>query len=121
MITTDGWKHVELLLSGATMMGLAGHAVNTFPTPKNVYGQWLLGVIKFAVGQRISAMNAFQGHDTVVVAVPQGMGTATTGTATKSQAMKTDITPEAITTETEQTVKTSTTVPNPNPPETPKP
>ncbi len=119
MISADSWKHFEFLFSGATLMGLAGHAVNTFPTPKNVYGQWLLGVVKFAVGQRISAMNAFQGHDTAVIAVPQGSGGGI-GTSQAARSMKTDITPEGITTETEETLKTSKTIPIPAPPDPPK-
>lgn len=71
-ISSDGWKHVEFLFSGATVVALVAHAVNTFPTPGNVYGQWLLGVIKFAVGQRQGALNAFQGNDTVVAARSSG-------------------------------------------------
>lgn len=59
---------------GATFFGIIAHAVNTFPTPGNVYGQWMLGIIKFVVGQRISAMNAIRGNDTVTVSVPQGTG-----------------------------------------------
>src|SRR5579863_9042412 len=115
MITADGWRHVEFIFSGATFVALVGHAVATFPTPKNIYGQWFLGVIKFAVGQRLSAMNAFQGNDTVVVAVPQGTA-AGIGSAKTSQTTATKITPDAITTEAEKTVKTSTTVPNPHDP-----
>ena len=62
------------ILYGATMLGLVGHAVNTFPTPNNKYGQWVLGILKFAVGQRTSAKNALQGNDTVAIAVPKGAG-----------------------------------------------
>lgn len=109
-------QHWGDVLAGATAFGIVAHAVNTFPTPSNQYGQWLLGIIKFAVGQRLSAMNAFRGNDTVTVAVPQGTGTGT-GSAVKAETTKTEITPEGITTETEKTVKTSTTVPNPNPAE----
>ena len=64
------------VLTGATVFGIIAHMVNTFPTPRNQYGQWFLGVIKFAVGQRISAMNAMRGNDTVAVPVPQGTGSA---------------------------------------------
>lgn len=60
------------LLTGVTLTAIVAHAVNTFPTPVNTYGQWVLGVIKFIVGQRLSAMNAFRGSDTVTFAVPQG-------------------------------------------------
>lgn len=65
-------------LGGATALGIIAHAVNSFPTPSNVYGQWFLGVIKFAVGQRISARNAIQGNDTATIAVPQGKAKETT-------------------------------------------
>lgn len=72
------WEHFTTFFAGATALGVVAHAVNTFPTPANKYGQWFLGCIKFAVGQRISAMNAFQGKDTVVVQVPQGTGSGLT-------------------------------------------
>lgn len=62
------------VLTGATVFGIVAHMVNTFPTPKNQYGQWALGVVKFAVGQRISALNAMRGNDTVAVPVAQGTG-----------------------------------------------
>lgn len=68
------WEHFITFFAGASGMGLVAHAVNSFPTPINKYGQWFLGCIKFAVGQRVSAMNAFQGRDTMVVGVPQGTG-----------------------------------------------
>ena len=71
MMTPETWKHVEMFFAGSTALGLVGHAVNSFPTPQNVYGQWLLGCIKFAVGQRQSAMNALRGNDTVVYAAPR--------------------------------------------------
>ena len=72
------------VLTGATVFGIIAHAVNSFPTPKNQYGQWFLGVIKFAVGQRISAMNAIRGNDTVAVPVPQGTGAAIQGIQSKA-------------------------------------
>lgn len=112
----ETWKHVEMFFAGSTALGLIGHAVNSFPTPKNVYGQWLLGCVKFAVGQRQSAMNALRGDDTVVTPVPRGTGSGT-GTAVKVETTTTEVTPEVITTQTEKTVKTTTAVPNPNPPD----
>jgi hypothetical protein len=45
-------EHIIFFLSGSTALGLLAHAVNTFPTPTNKYGQWFLGLIQFAVGQR---------------------------------------------------------------------
>ncbi len=62
----DHWQDV---FAGATMLGIIAHAVNSFPTPANPYGQWILGVIKFAVGQRVSAANAFAGLQTEATAV----------------------------------------------------
>jgi len=100
--------------AGSTALALVGHAVNTFPTPSNPYGQWLLGIIKFAVGQRQSATNALRGLDTVVAPVPRGMGTGT-GQSTETNKTDTVVTPETITTETAKLTKTSVTVPNPNP------
>lgn len=60
-------------------MGLLGHAVNTFPTPDNKYGRWLLGVIQWGVGQRIAAGNTFQGKDSTIVATPISDRTAKNG------------------------------------------
>lgn len=62
-------EHIVLLMSGATMLGIVAHAVNTFPTPKNPYGAWLLGVVQFTVGQRVVAKNTLQGKDTMAVGV----------------------------------------------------
>lgn len=55
--------------SGATGFGIIAHAVNTFPTPSNAYGKWLLGVIQWAVGQRAIASNTFQGLQTIAQGV----------------------------------------------------
>jgi hypothetical protein len=67
------WSHIVLLLSGfasgATAWSILGNAVNTFPTPKNIYGAWLLGVLKYAVGQRVTGANAFRGLQSEVTAV----------------------------------------------------
>ena len=65
-----GWaSHLVVFLAGSTALGIVSHMVSTFPTPKNVYGQWFLGTIKFIVGQRISALNAVQGMQSEVMAV----------------------------------------------------
>ena len=52
-------EHLEYFFTGAAGLGIVAHAVNTFPIPKNPYGQWLLGVIQFAVGQRQLAKTTF--------------------------------------------------------------
>ena len=62
-------NHWQDVLAGATFIGIVAHAVNSFPTPNNPYGQWFLGVIKYAVGQRVSAVNAFAGLQTEATAV----------------------------------------------------
>ncbi len=107
--------HVEIYLSGLTTLGIIAHAVNTFPTPANPYGQWFLGVIKFAVGQRISAMNAFQGKNTMVVAVPQGTGPGLTSSSQQASS-KVDMTPDGLKVTDRKTAETVTILPNTAPP-----
>ena|ERR1700688_3857471 len=63
------WDQVSGFLSGATALGIVAHAVATFPTPKNQYGQWALGIVKYVVGQRVTAVNAFNGIQSEVTAV----------------------------------------------------
>lgn len=55
-------EHVTIFLAGSTAMGLIGHAVSTFPVPSSALGKWLLGVIQFAVGQRMQAMQTRTGQ-----------------------------------------------------------
>ena len=69
-------QHILIFLSGSTALGVLAHAVNTFPTPENKYGQWVLGTIKYAVGQRASAANAIAGNQTEVIAVTNEQQTA---------------------------------------------
>lgn len=49
-------EHIAMFLAGSTAMGLIGHAVNTFPPPASALGKWLLGVVQFAVGQRMQSL-----------------------------------------------------------------
>lgn len=42
-------------LGSATVIGIVGHAVNTFPPPTNVYGRWALSLVQWIVGQRTQA------------------------------------------------------------------
>lgn len=65
-------SHAIVFLSGATALGIVGHAVNTFPTPSNKYGAWFIGVLQYVVGQRQQALNTMQGKDTDAVAVQRG-------------------------------------------------
>lgn len=60
------WDHWGDVLTGATAVGIVAHAVNSFPTPTNKYGSWLLGVIQFAVGQRYVGQNTIQGQQSKV-------------------------------------------------------
>lgn len=62
------WQDITI---GAAALATIAHAVNTFPTPLNKYGAWLLGVVQFAVGQRIAAKNTIQGLDTVAIGAPK--------------------------------------------------
>ncbi len=119
MVHVQSHQIIEFL-SGATALGIVAHGVNSFPTPENKYGQWLLGLIKFAVGQRTGALNAFQGQDTVVAAVPRGTGNGA-GSTTETSTKNVEITPDAIKTSSEKVTKTETVVPNPGPPQVPTP
>jgi len=47
---------------GAFLWGALGHAVSTFPTPTNVYGQWVLGTAQWLVGQRVQAQQTISGQ-----------------------------------------------------------
>lgn len=57
-----------MFFGGMSTLAIVAHGVNTFPTPENKYGAWLLGWIQFAVGQRIAAANTRQGKQSVVTA-----------------------------------------------------
>jgi hypothetical protein len=65
----NAWEHIQILFSGATLMGIVAHVVQTFPTPENKYAQWLLGSIQYIVGQRVRAVNTFEGSGTLSKAV----------------------------------------------------
>lgn len=71
VIGQNAWEHVQIFLTGATVLGIVGHMVQTFPTPQNKYAQWLLGSVQYIVGQRIRAMNTLQGEGTVTKQVPR--------------------------------------------------
>lgn len=49
-------EHLTMFLAGSTAISLIGHAVNTFPVPTSAIGKWLLGVVQFAVGQRMQSL-----------------------------------------------------------------
>ena len=75
----SGWGlHLALFFGGAAGLSLVAHAVNTFPTPTNKYGAWALGVVQYAVGQRVVAKNTLQGLQTEAKGVQNGNGHAGT-------------------------------------------
>lgn len=113
--TWANWQHVEIFLAGSTALGIVAHAVNTFPTPKNQYGQWFLGIVKFIVGQRVSAMNAMRGQDTMVVAVAQGTGAGLTKSS-QQDARNVEVVPEGIKVTAKKTTETETILPVTTPP-----
>lgn len=63
--------HITSFLGGAATLSLIAHGVNTFPTPNNKYGAWLLGLIQYAVGQRVAAKNTMSLMDTIARGVPK--------------------------------------------------
>ena len=69
-ITAHFGTHLIYLGSGVTLLAVIAHAVNTFPTPKNPYGAWFLGVIQYAVGQRQRGTNTLEGKDTESTSAP---------------------------------------------------
>lgn len=84
-ILNNIWDHSLYFLAGSTGLSIVAHAVNTCPTPKNSYGAWLLGVVQYAVGQRVAARNTLQGKDTVAVGVDKPINPAQVQDAVKTQ------------------------------------
>lgn len=115
VVALPSWEHVSIFLAGSTALGIVAHAVNTFPTPENKYGQWFLGCVKFAVGQRVSAAAAIKGSDTVTVEVPRGTGAGLTKHAEQSQ-RSIDVVPGAVIVTDEKNAKTETVLPSTTPP-----
>jgi hypothetical protein len=62
-------NHWDDALIGGFIVTLIAHAVNTFPTPKSPYWAWFIGLIQFAVGQRIAALNTMKGKETIATGV----------------------------------------------------
>lgn len=83
------FDHMLSALAGATVLGIVAHAVNTFPTPTNKYGAWALGVVQFAVGQRVAASNTFKGLQTAA----QGITTEEKAEIIKQQQQQQQQTP----------------------------
>ncbi len=72
---SHGWSIQDLyvFLGGSTAIGIIGHAVSTFPTPKSPLGQWFLGVIQFIVGQRLQAKQTIGGQENVNLLATQAI------------------------------------------------
>ena len=66
MHTHSFWSDAMLVFTGVGGISAIGHIVNTFPTPKNVYGQWLLGSLQYIVGQRVQAQQTASGQANVM-------------------------------------------------------
>lgn len=69
-IINGSWEHFEIFISGSFGLSVIAHAVQTWPTPKSVYGQWLLGTVQYIVGQRLRAANTVAGEETLTKQVP---------------------------------------------------
>lgn len=50
-------NHWVDVIAGATFLGIASHALASFPPSSNKYVTWLLGVLQYAVGQRLQGSN----------------------------------------------------------------
>jgi hypothetical protein len=69
--------HVAIFLSGSTFIGILGHAVNTFPMPKSAIGRWFLGVIQYAVGQRMQSTFTLNGGGSAQAAMDTAVSKVT--------------------------------------------
>ncbi len=85
---------------GITLWTWLAYAVNTAPTPDGPWGRWGLGLIKFAVAQKYSAINMINGKDTLIAPVPRGQGTGSGtpgGATTKIDKSSVDVGEDTIT------------------------
>ena len=62
-----------LIFTGMGGFSALGHIVSTFPTPKNPYGQWLLGSVQYIVGQRVQAQQTVSGQANVNAMVKEAI------------------------------------------------
>lgn len=65
VLAQNAWEHVQIFFSGSVFLGIVAHAVQTVPTPKSPFWQWVLGIAQFAVGQRYRAANTIAGEGTL--------------------------------------------------------
>lgn len=98
------------LLSGGFIVSCLANAINTLPTPNNVWVRWFIGILKYTVGQYQSATNMIQGKDTLVTPVPRGTGTGM-GTTEQTASTKAEVGPNSIKVTDETSTKTETIIP----------
>lgn len=71
VVGQNAWEHIQIFLTGSTVLAFVAHMVQTIPTPENKYAQWILGGVQWLVGQRIRANNTLAGEGTVTKQVPR--------------------------------------------------
>jgi hypothetical protein len=74
---------VQSFFSGAAVIGLIAHAVNTFPMPKSAIGRWALGVIQYGVGQRTQGTFTMNGGGSAQAALDTAVSKVQEKTAEK--------------------------------------
>ena len=53
--------YLNSIVTGIAIYSAVAHAANTFPTPKNVYLRWLVGLIQYAVANYKEGAAALRG------------------------------------------------------------
>jgi hypothetical protein len=64
--------HWQEIVGTLVVWNIAAFALQTFPTPNNVYARWLMGVLQFAVANRQKMLEAFQQPNPPKVDPPKG-------------------------------------------------
>lgn len=54
--------HWNEIAGALVLWNIAAFALQTFPTPDNVYARWIMGVLQFAVANRQKMLEAFKGQ-----------------------------------------------------------
>lgn len=96
MNQSDIGTSVLLFISGSTFIGVVAHAVNTFPMPKTAIGRWFLGVIQYAVGQRLQGQSTMDGGGTLRAALDTAIERKTANKADIIVTYKDPIKPEKL-------------------------
>ncbi len=79
----DFGNQAMTFLGGGTAVLIVSHAVNTFPMPKSAIGRWFLGVIQFAVGQRLQGNYTLNGGGTAQAALDTAVAKVAANVADK--------------------------------------